>query len=55
MENKEIPQEIKNALNEVAQKYSRSDSTTNAGRFLRFIAKYISVDTIIKIFAHKLS
>lgn len=51
---KEIPKEIKDAINEVAKKYSESESTTNAGRVLRFFAKFVSVDTVIKLFAHKL-
>lgn len=54
-EEKGIPIEIKNALDEAAQKYSRSLATTNAGKVLRFICRFISVDTVIKIFAHKLS
>ena len=50
-----IPYEIKNALDEVAIKYSESESTTNAGWVLRLICKFISPSTIIKMFAHKLS
>jgi hypothetical protein len=49
-----IPQEIKDAIDKVAKDYSRSEHTTNAGRWLRFVARFISVDCIIKIFAHKL-
>ena len=51
---KEIPKEIKDALNEVARKYSNSPATTNAGRVFRFLAQFITVETIVKIFAHKL-
>ena len=51
---KEIPKEIKDALNEVARKYSDSSSTTNAGRVFRFLAKFITIETVVKIFAHKL-
>jgi hypothetical protein len=50
-----IPEPIKNALDEVATNYSRSESTTNAGFILRFICKFIKPSTIIKMFAHKLS
>lgn len=50
---KEIPTEIKEALNTAAQKYADSPATTNAGRVLRFLARFITVDTVIKIFAHK--
>ncbi len=51
----EIPKEVKDALDIAARKYSESKATTNAGRVLRFVAGFISVDTVIKIFAHKVS
>lgn len=50
-----IPNEIKDALDNAAVKYSESKSTTNAGFFLRLICRIISPSTIIKMFAHKLS
>jgi len=50
-----IPEPIKNVLDEAAQKYAESHSTTNAGFFLRLICKIIKPSTIIKMFAHKLS
>ena len=50
-----IPDPIKIALDEVAQNYASSTSTTNAGFFLRLICKFIKPSTIIKMFAHKLS
>ena len=50
-----IPDPIKIALDESAQKYAESTSTTNAGFFLRLICKFIKPSTIIKMFAHKLS
>jgi hypothetical protein len=50
----EIPLEIKTALNEVAKKYSESKATTNAGVILRFIARFVTPETIIKLFAHKI-
>ena len=46
---------IENLLKESAKKYSESPATTNAGRWLRFIARIIPVETVVKIFAHKLS
>jgi hypothetical protein len=52
---KEIPQPIKNALDTVAQQYSESKSTTNAGFILRLICRFIKPTTIIKMFAHKLT
>jgi hypothetical protein len=52
MEN-QIPQPIKDALDKVAKQYSESPATTNADRILRFIARFISVDTITQLFVHK--
>jgi hypothetical protein len=50
-----IPEPIKNVLDEAAQKYAESHSTTNAGFILRLICKFIKPSTIIKMFAHKMS
>jgi len=50
-----IPEPIKIALDDAAQKYAESNSTTNAGFFLRLICKFIKPSTIIKMFAHKIS
>lgn len=52
---KQIPEEIQNALDKVAKDYSQSPATTNAGRVLRFICKFIKPTIIVKMFAHKLS
>ena len=51
---KEIPDVLKNGLQEVATAYSNSEATTNAGRILRFIAKIIPVSVVLQLFAHKL-
>ena len=51
----EIPEPLANALNQVAQDYSQSQATTNAGFFLRLVCKFVKPTTIIKMFAHKLS
>ena len=51
---KQLPPEIENILNEAARRYAESDATTNAGRVLRFVSRFIKPSTIIKIFAHKL-
>jgi hypothetical protein len=54
--NKTMEKELINkALKEVATKYSESPATTNAGRWLRLIVKYLPTDLIVKAFAHKLS
>ena len=50
-----IPEPIKNVLDEAAQSYAESPSTTNAGFVLRFICKFLKPSTIIKMFAHKIS
>ena len=46
---------IKAVLDEAAYRYSDSPATTNAGRVLRFISRFIKPSTIIKLFAHKLT
>jgi len=50
---KEIPPVIKNVLDNAAKTYSESKATTNAGVVLRFFARFVSVDTVVKLFAHK--
>lgn len=52
-QDQKIPQPIKNAVDELAKKYSESPATTNAGRILRFIARFVTVDTLLKIIAYK--
>jgi hypothetical protein len=49
----EIPKEIKKVVDDVVLKYSNSTATTNAGRVLRFISRFITVDMILKILTHK--
>lgn len=51
----DIPQDILDNLNKVADDYTKSKATTNAGRILRIIASIIPPSIIIKIFAHKLT
>lgn len=51
---KEIPDVLKNGLQEVATAYSNSKATTNAGVVLRFIARIIPVNLVLQLFAHKL-
>lgn len=50
-----IPEPIKNILDEAATQYASSHSTTNAGFFLRLICRFLKPTTIIKMFSHKLS
>lgn len=50
----EIPIQVKDLLNHAAITYSRSKHTTNPGRVIRFVCGFLSVDTIVKLFAHKL-
>ena len=54
MKQKKIDPIIKDALQEVANKYSESKATTNAGVVLRFLARFITVDKVVKILSHKL-
>ena len=49
----EIPPVIKNVLDNAAKTYSESKATTDLGRVGRFFARFITVDTVIKLFAHK--
>lgn len=51
---KSIPPFIKDALQGAANKYADSPSTTNAGFVLRFLCRFITVDTIAKLLSHKL-
>lgn len=50
-----IPEPIVELLDAGATAYSDSNATTNAGRILRFICRFIKPSTIIKMFAHKLT
>lgn len=46
---------ILNEFDKVAQRYSDSPYTTNAGKWLRFVAKIIPASTIIKMVSYKLA
>lgn len=50
-----IPEPIVELLDAGATAYSDSNATTNAGRILRFICRFIKPSIIIKMFAHKLT
>ena len=50
-----IPTPIVELLDAGANAYSESLATTNAGKVLRFISRFIKPSTIIKLFAHKFS
>ena len=50
-----IPAPIVELLDAGASAYSDSLATTNAGRILRFITRFLKPSTIIKMFAHKLT
>jgi hypothetical protein len=49
-----IPTPIVELLDASATAYSDSNATTNAGRVLRFISRFLKPSTIIKMFAHKM-
>lgn len=46
---------INAALRKVAQKYTDSPATTNAGVVLRTIVRFLPISLIVKLFAAKLS
>lgn len=50
---KQLPKEINNVVNDLAKKYSESPATTNAGVVLRFFARHVTLDTLLKLIAHK--
>jgi hypothetical protein len=50
-----IPAPIVDLLDAGATAYSDSNATTNAGRVLRFISRFLKPSTIIKMFAHKMT
>lgn len=51
---KQIPQEIKDGLQEAATAYAKSKAKTDLGRIGRFFARVIPVSFVIQLFAHKL-
>ncbi len=55
MKNNQVPPIINDAVNELAKKYSESKATTNAGRVLRFVARFVTLDTLLKLISHKSS
>jgi len=52
-ESQKLPPIIGKVVDELAKKYSESPATTNAGRILRFVARFVTLDTLIKLVAHK--
>lgn len=53
MPKQQLPPVIGQAVNELTRKYSESPATTNAGRVLRFLARFVTVDMVLKILTHK--
>jgi hypothetical protein len=49
----QLPPVIGQAVNELTRKYSESPATTNAGRVLRFFARFVTVDDLLKLLTHK--
>lgn len=52
-ESKKLPTVIGQAVDEMTKKYSESPATTNAGRVLRFVARFVTLDMLIKLVVHK--
>lgn len=55
MKKNQIPPIINDIVDELAKKYSESKATTNAGRVLRFLSRFVTLDMLLKIIAHKKS
>lgn len=53
MKNTSLPPIVGQVVEELARKYSESPYTTNAGRTLRFFARFVTLDTLVKLVAHK--
>lgn len=53
MKKRDLPPVIGKALNELQLRYAESTATTNAGRILRTIARFVPLDTLLKILVHK--
>lgn len=47
-----IPAELNSAANELAKKYYESEATTNGGVILRLLARFITLDTVLKVLAN---
>lgn len=52
-ESKKLPPVVGQVVDELAKKYSESKATTNAGRVLRFVARFVTLDTLLKLVVHK--
>ena len=48
-----IPPIIGAVVDDLAKKYSESPATTNAGRVLRFISKFVTLDLLLKMVVAK--
>lgn len=53
MDKQQLPPVIGGALDKLTKAYSESEATTNAGRVLRFLARFVTVDMVLKILTHK--
>jgi len=53
MKDQKIPPVVNVVVDELARKYSESPATTGAGGVLRFFARFVTLNTLIKIIVHK--
>lgn len=53
MKKQQLPPVVSTALNELQRKYSESPATTNAGRVLRFVSRFVTVDMLLKLIVAK--
>lgn len=52
-ESQKLPPVVGAVVDELTKKYSESPATTNAGRVLRFLARFVTLDMLVKMVAHK--
>lgn len=53
MKKQQLPPVIGQAISELTRKYSESKATTNAGRVLRFVSRFVTIDMLLKLITHK--
>ena len=53
MKNKKIPPIIIDQVKQLQQKYADSPSTTNAGIVLRIVARFVTLDMVLKLLTRK--
>lgn len=52
-ESQKLPPIVGQVVDELTKKYSESPATTNVGRVLRFVARFVTLDMLLKLVVHK--